>query len=157
MVKLACIGVASWFLLLASAAQAAGTGERFVRKLALPNMQTAVIAEGDWEARSIGSYSVRIYSAERAQPGDDTTFFTSGIVRARDGVVEKIVLADLQGDGRQSLVVVIRSVGSGGYLSADAFSIEKPVLALRASVSGLAPSVDVVDALRAAVRRSSAN
>ena len=34
----------------------------FVEKLALPSGQTAVVAEGDFEARSIGSYSVRIYS-----------------------------------------------------------------------------------------------
>ena len=45
----------------------------FVEKLALPSGQTAVVAEGDFEARSIGSYSVRIYSRQSAQPDDDTT------------------------------------------------------------------------------------
>ena len=38
----------------------------FVHKLALATGQTAVVAEGDFEARSIGSYSVRIYSTKCA-------------------------------------------------------------------------------------------
>ena len=85
--------------------------DHFVQKLALPTRQTAVIAEGDFEARSIGSYSVRIYSRQRAQPEDDTTFFSSGVIRARDGTVEKVFLADLGNDGAPSLVVAIRSAG----------------------------------------------
>ena len=40
---------------------------------------TAVVAEGDFEARSIGSFTVRLYSTENAQPGDDTTFFVGGV------------------------------------------------------------------------------
>ena len=48
-----------------------------------------MVAEGDFEARSIGSYSVRIYSRQSAQPDVDTTFFSSGVIRARDGTVEK--------------------------------------------------------------------
>jgi len=68
-------------------------------------------------ARSIGSYSVRIYSTPSARPDDDTTFFSSGVIRARDGTVDRIFLADLGNDGAPSLVVSIRSSGSGGYLS----------------------------------------
>src|SRR5258707_3680618 len=94
----------------------------FVQKLALPTGQTAVIAEGDFEACSIGSYSVRIYSTRSAQPDDDTTFFSAGVIRARDGTVEKVFLAELGNGGPPRLVVAIPSAGSGGDFSADAFN-----------------------------------
>jgi ecotin len=123
--------------------------QRFLQKLALPEGQTAVVAEGDFEARSTGSYSVRIYSTQNAQPGDDPTFFSSGVVRGRDGTVERVLLADLDNDGLSSLVVVMRSAGSGGYLSADAFTIGRNTVAHRASVSGLPANADPVMALHA--------
>jgi len=126
----------------------------FVQKLALATEQTAVVAEGDFEARSIGSYSVRIYSTQNAQPDDDTTFFSSGVIRARDGTIEKVFLAELGNDGAPSLVVAIRSAGSGGYLSADAFTIGKNTIVLRASVSGLAENADPVAALKSSVQDS---
>jgi hypothetical protein len=141
----------------ATVALAGGTGEageRFVQKLALPGQRTAVVAEGDLEARSMGSYSVRVYSTERAQPGDDTTFFSSGVIRPRDGGVERILLADVDGSGRSSLVVVIRSAGSGGYLSADAFAIGPGAVTLRGSVSGLPANADPVAVLRSSMRHS---
>ena len=124
----------------------------FVQKLALPTGQTAVVAEGDFEARSIGSYSVRIYSIQSAQPDDDTTFFSSGVIRARDGTVDRIFLADLGNDGAPSLVVSIRSSGSGGYLSADAFTIGETTVVLRASVYGLAANADPVVALKSSLQ-----
>ena len=124
----------------------------FVQKLALPTGQTAVVAEGDFEARSIGSYSVRIYSTQSAQPDDDTTFFSAGVIRARDGTVEKVFVADLDNGEAPSLVVAIRSAGSGGYLSADAFTIEKNTVVLRASVAGLAANADTVVALKSSLQ-----
>ncbi|MBE0626189.1 MAG: hypothetical protein IH606_15385 [Burkholderiales bacterium] len=130
----------------------ADTGPRFVHKLALPDGRTAVVAEGEFEARSIGSYSVRIYSTQNAQAGDDTTFFVVGIVRARDGTVEKALLADLGKDGPPDLVVAIRSAGSGAYLSADAYTIGKDKIALRATLSGLPANADPVAALKSALQ-----
>jgi ecotin len=130
---------------------AAAESGRFVQKLPLPTEQAAVIAEGEFEARSIGSYSVRLYSARGAQPGDETTFFSAGLVRPRDGTVERVLLADLGRGSEPSLVVVIRSAGSGGYLSADAFAIGQDKLALCATVSGLSAHADPVAALRSAV------
>jgi ecotin len=127
------------------------TAARFVHKLALPGGLTAVVAEGDVEARSVGSYSLRLYSTRNAQAGDDTAFFLSGAVRARDGAVEKILLADLDNDGRSSLVVTTRSAGSGGYLSADAYTVDKYRFELRASVSGLPANADPVAALKSAL------
>ena len=124
----------------------------FVQKLAVPAGQTAVIAEGDFEARSIGSYSVRVYSTQSAQPDNDTTFFSSGLIRARDGTVEKVFLAELGNGDPPSLVVTIRTAGSGGYLSADAFTIGKNTVVLRASVSGLAANADPVAALKSSLQ-----
>ena len=126
----------------------------FVQKLALATGQTAVVAEGDFEARSIGSYSVRIYSTQDAQPDDDTSFFSSGVVRARDGTIEKVFIAELDNDGPPSLVVVIRAAGSGGYLAADAFTIGKNAIVLRASVSGLTANADPVAALKSTLEGS---
>ena len=65
-------------LLLLSAAVSAAAEERFVAKLQLPTGQTVVVAEGDFEARSIGSFSVRLYQA--AEAADATTFFVAGLV-----------------------------------------------------------------------------
>lgn len=124
----------------------------FAQKLALPTGQTAVVAEGDFEARSIGSYSVRIYSTPSAQPEDNTTFFSSGVIRARDGAVEKVFLTDLGNKGPPSLIVAIRSAGSGGYLSADAFTIGINTVVLCASVSGLAANADPVVALKSSLQ-----
>jgi hypothetical protein len=146
------VQVACLLLLCSSLACAAESTQHFVQKLALPTRQTAVVAEGDFEARSIGSYSVRVYSTQSAQPDDDTTFFSSGVIRARDGTVEKVFLADLGNDGAPSLVVTIRSAGSGGYLSADAFTIGKNTVVLRASVSGLSPKADPIVALKSSLQ-----
>lgn len=133
--------------LLASAVEVAAQ-ERFVSKLTLPDGGTAVVAEGDFEARSTGSFSVRLYDAAPAP--DETTFFTSGLVRARDGVVEKVVPADVDGDGRPEVIVVVRSAGTGNYLSAHAFATGKGKLALRATVDGLPANADPIAALRKA-------
>ena len=73
--------------LLSSVSLQAAESDRFIAKVKLPSGQTAVVAEGDFEARSIGSFSVRLYDA--APPEDETTFFTAGLIRARDGTVEK--------------------------------------------------------------------
>ena len=120
---------------------------RFLTKLKLPSGQTVVVAEGEFEARSIGSFSVRLYQA--ASDGNETTFFTSGLISDRDGVIEKVVLADINGDGQPEIIVIVRSVGTGGYLSAHAFSIDKDRQLIPASiVEGLQAEADPVAALR---------
>ena len=120
--------------------------DRFVSKLTLPTGETVVVAEGDFEARSIGSFSVRLYEAAAAP--DDTTFFIAGLIRSRDGVVEKVILADVDGHRKQEIVVIVRSVGTGSYLSAHAFAIEKDELIFRTAVEGLAADANPVAALR---------
>jgi hypothetical protein len=138
-------------VLLLAASVHASAQDRFVSKLTHPTGTTVVVAEGDFEARSIGSFSVRLYEAAAAP--DETTFFTSGLVRARDGVIEKVVLADVDGDQQQEIVVIARSVGTGNYLSAHAFAVAKDKLIFRAVVEGLAANADPVAALRKSRKR----
>ncbi|MDX2464912.1 MAG: PliI family lysozyme inhibitor of I-type lysozyme [Porticoccus sp.] len=95
--------------------------DRFIKKLTLPSGQTIVISEGEFEARSIGSFSIRLY--QTAPAGDETTFFISGLINARDGFIEKAILIDIDSDKKPEVIVVIRSAGTGGYLSAYAFAI----------------------------------
>ena len=120
--------------------------DRFTSKLTTPTGQTLVVAEGDYEARSIGSFSVRLYEAAAAP--DETTFFVAGLIRARDGVVEKAILADIDGDKQQEVIVIVRSVGTGSYQSAHAFAIAKDTLVFLSAVEDLAPDADPVAALR---------
>lgn len=125
-------------------AMAAG---RFITKIKLPSGQTVVVAEGEFEARSIGSFSVRLYQA--ASSADETTFFSSGLIRSRDGAIEKVVLDDINGDEQPEIIVIVRSVGTGSYLSAHAFSLGKDQQLIAGSmVEGLQPEADPVAALR---------
>jgi hypothetical protein len=118
---------------------------RFLQKIELPSKQTAVVAEGEFEARSIGSFSVRLYEA--AQPGDETTFFTAGLVCARDGYLERVMLADVDRDGRPEIVVISRSAGTGHYISAYAFSYSDGELYRTVCAEGFLPEDDPVEVL----------
>ena len=121
--------------------------ERFITQLELPSGHTAVVSEGELEARSIGSFSIRLYQA--APAGDETTFFINGLINARDGTIEKVVLEDINNDEQAEIIVVVRSVGTGGYLSAYAFTISKNQrLFLCFIVEGLQAEADPVLALR---------
>jgi len=129
----------------ASCAQAAEPA-RFVSRQALADGEHVVVAEGDFEARSVGSYSIRVYEAAAAP--NETTFYSSGLVLAREGTVEKVLLADVNADGQDEVIVVVRSVGSGSYLSAQAFSVSNGDVAPLVSLSDLAPDTDLLAALR---------
>jgi hypothetical protein len=93
---------------------------------------------------------VRLYAA--GDPAFPTDRFLSGLVRARSGIIERILLDDLDGDGRPELVVVTRSVGTGGAVSADAYSVDSRRAVRRDGVQDLPGSVDPVQALRARAR-----
>jgi len=140
-------------ILIAANTLHAAEAERFITRIKLPSGQTAVVAEGEFEARSIGSFSVRLYDAAAA--GDETTFFRSGLVRPRDGVIEKVMLADVAGDRQPEIVVIVRSVGTGGYLSAQAFAVARQRLIFRAAVQNLPADADPLAALRKAGRKRS--
>ena len=139
------VWVTTMGLLLAASAHGAAQ-DRFVSKLTHPTGKTLVVAEGEFEARSVGSFSLRLYEAAAAP--DDTTFFISGLVHARNGFVEKVILADIDGDQQQEVVVMTRSAGTGSYLSAHAFSVAKDRLIFRAVVEGLAADANAVEALQ---------
>ena len=117
------------------------------RAIQLPGQSTRVVVdEGEREPRSIGSYCLRIYSGRNPEyPYDE---FLTGMILARDGTLEKILVPELDQDGRPEIVIIIRSVGSGGYLSADAFSFDGSELRLLGQVSGLAADADPVQALQ---------
>ena len=140
-------------LLFVSSAAAIGAEHehRFVQKIALKPGLVAVVAEGDMEARSIGSYTVRTYSNPEGKPANDTTFYSSGLVRKRDGTIESVALARVDKRSPPALVVVFRSAGSGGYLAADAFAITGNKVVFRGTVKGLPPDADPVAALRRAL------
>ncbi|MGO4999523.1 PliI family lysozyme inhibitor of I-type lysozyme [Oceanisphaera sp. W20_SRM_FM3] len=119
---------------------------RFVTKTSLPNGQTLVVAEGDFEARSIGSVSVRLY--ETADEPNETTFFMDGLILPREGVLEKVLLADITGDQQPEIIVLARSVGTGNFLSATAIAVTDKQLVLSAAVTGLNADADPVIALQ---------
>lgn len=100
------------------------------------------------EARSIGRFSVRRYSSKNAQPGDDTTFFVSGMIQERDGALEQVGLADDDGDGRAEIVGVARRAGTGQYRSAHAFTVNEKRVVWRASVADLPKNADPVSTLK---------
>lgn len=127
--------------------------DRYSSKIKLPSGQVVVVSEGEYEARSIGSFSVRLYQA--ASAGNETTFFSSGIIHSRDGVIERVVLSDINGDEEPEIVVIIRSVGTGSYLSAHAFTVGKDQQLIPGSiVEGLQPEADAVAAIKDAESRN---
>lgn len=116
-----------------------------------PGLGEVVVDEGAAEPRSVGSYAVRVYAARReVQPTD---LFLTGVVRPRDGSLERLAFEDIDGDGAAELVVVMRSAGSGGYLAADALRLRHGVLSRVAGVEGLPARADVPAELRKAAAR----
>ncbi len=114
--------------------------------MTLSDGKVLVVAEAPLEPRSIGSYSIRLYSGSQPDyPYDD---FLSGVVLPRDGTVERIGVEDIDGDGFPELVVVTRSVGSGAYGSARAFAVGGKTIRQVAQVEGVEPGRDPVDQLK---------
>lgn len=143
-------GVASFCLglvLAGATAVASAETSRIVSKVLPGTSIVVVVAEGDFEPRSVGSYSVRIYAG--ANPGFPYDDFIAGTLRPRDGAVDNVLFADLDRDGSPEIVVVIRSAGTGGYLSADVFRLQGRTLSLVESVSGLAKDADPIRSLEA--------
>lgn len=67
--------------------------------------------------------------------------FVTGTIRPRQGMIERVSLERVDGDAIE-IIVVIRSVGTGGYLSADAFRYRARSLICVASVTGLEKGAD---------------
>ncbi|MFM8336333.1 MAG: PliI family lysozyme inhibitor of I-type lysozyme [Opitutaceae bacterium] len=143
----------AWISLCLAPFASAAT-DRVVTRLRLEPDVTVVVAEGDFEPKSIGSFSVRAYRADSAAVGQelDTDDFIGGLICERDGVVEAVTATDIDGDGRAEVVVKIRSAGSGGYLSAVALAVRGRAVEVRARVADLDATADVVKALREVAR-----
>ncbi|MFR9719019.1 PliI family lysozyme inhibitor of I-type lysozyme [Aeromonas diversa] len=130
-------------LVLASSAQATP----FFEQLTLPAGQVVTVSSGPGEAASIGSYDVRLYTGR--QPRFPLDEFIAGVVLPRDGTIKAVKLADLNGDKAPELIVIAQSAGSGGYLSADAFTVSDEGIESFNHVDGLTPDEDVLKALTA--------
>lgn len=137
--------VAIFLILLPTQLMAEEVG-RFIDRIRLPSGQTVVVAEGEFEARSIGSFSIRLYASAEKQ--DETTFFQDGLIHARDGVIERVLLEEISGDDRPEIIVVARSVGSGNYLAGYAFAYGSEQLTLLAFLEGMSPEKNPAAELR---------
>ena len=109
-----------------------------------------VVAEGDLEPRSTGTFSVRAYraDAEAERKGFDLDAYLSGVLCQREGGVESVSSADIDGDGRPELIVAMRSAGSGGWRSGVALTVRESRVEVVARVDDLPAGADVVRALR---------
>jgi hypothetical protein len=139
-----------FFGIMMTAAAIGADEERVVKTATFPQTGGSVVAaEGHFEPGSTGSYSLRLYA--KNDPAFPYDAFAAGIVRPRDGTLESVKFADLDHNGTTEIVVIIRSAGSGSYLSADAFRFSKKTLTLLTSVSGLDGKTDPVRALAVAL------
>ena len=139
------------FLLPITMAVANPPGEiRWVSKLRLTPEVMMVVAEGDLEPRSTGTFSVRAYraDAEAERKGFDLDAYLGGVLCQREGVVESVSSADIDGDGRPELIVAMRSAGSGGWRSGVALTVRESRVEVVARVDDLPAGADVVRALR---------
>jgi Periplasmic lysozyme inhibitor of I-type lysozyme len=134
-------------VLLTELAYGSEPSSRFVNKFQIPGSpELVVVAEGDFEPRGVGSYALRVYGGTSKKfPLDD---FVAGVVWPRNGVVEAVRFADIDGDDRSEIVVITRAVGSGGYLSADAFRYRARSLEWVVSVAALDKAAEPIRALR---------
>jgi hypothetical protein len=132
-------------LFTAHTASAGGDG-LFLQHLTLVDGRVVVVEEAALEPRSIGSFSIRLYSGvNSAYPFDD---FVSGIIVPRDGFVERLVLEDIDGDDDAELIVVLRSAGTGSYQYAKAFALTGNSVKLVAEVDDLQSRQDPIERLR---------
>lgn len=135
-------GIICGLLLLPLAGAAAGGGGRFY----LSDTRLVVVAEGAGEPRSAGSYALRLYHVYDPQLPLDG--FRHGLVRPRDGSLEQVLVLDLDADGRNELVVIIRSAGSGGYVDAELYGVLDERLHLCARLAGQPADADAAALLR---------
>lgn len=86
----------------------------FHEVITLDTGQRLVVEESSLEPRSIGSFSVRLYSGANPKfPYDD---FRRGLLLKRDGILESVRVLPPQ-DGHARVLITVRSVGSGSHAS----------------------------------------
>lgn len=129
--------------------------KKSAHQLNLTSGQVVVVAEGQGEPRSIGSYAIRLYAGRNEEFSLDD--FLGGLVRFRSGTVEEVRQVDLDDDGHQEIIVIVRSVGSGSYLSVDAFKVSRRTISLFETRADLPTGADPVEQLRKRMERDSAS
>jgi hypothetical protein len=139
-------------LFLSGFVASASDEDRFVKSVQVSSNLCVVISEGDMEWRSIGSYTIRLHEMDFNNEKLPAGEFYSGLVRERNGSIEKVLLIDLKGDGKKEVVVTIRCAGTGASLSADAFTVQGKHLKLLAYVENLEPKVNCITALKKQIR-----
>ena len=112
MKKILCLAAA---ILSVQGVHAAEDG-RFVRKLALGGGLTAVVAEGDYEPRSIGTFSIHVY--RDLHTGD----YVAGLISLRDGFIRDVRVAGTNGPVR--IIVQTETAGSGAYRTDHVFAFD---------------------------------
>ena len=127
---------------------------RLVVKAPLEDGRVVVVAEGDLEPRSGGSYTLRLY--ERGATPDEPGRFVVAMTRPREGTVDRLTWHDLDRDGRAELVVIVVREGNTAEVSAEAFSFGRNRIARRAGVARLDAGADPIAALARRVRRATA-
>jgi hypothetical protein len=134
---------AAILMLVAAAASTVAASERYVERISVPNKQVVVVSEGDDEAQASGSYTVRLYDAEHMA-------YRSGAIVVRDGAIEDVAVADLERNGSEQVVVVLRQ--GPGVRSAQAFSVAGNRVAVRSHIEDLPDDADPVALLTKTTR-----
>ncbi len=99
--------------------------DRFVAEFPLRGGFVCVVAEGDREPRSIGTFSVRVY--RNLEVGD----YAVGIIARRDGFVRKAYAVPSAEDGREEIAVEVETAGSGRYAKLHVFRFDPSTRTLR--------------------------
>ena len=61
----------------------------------------------------------------------------------RDGVIEKVEMMDIDGNASKELIIAVRCVGSGAYLSGFALTLRNEVVQILAQDSGMLKDANV--------------
>lgn len=127
------VRVAIGFLVLCAlvtAVNAARADGLFQETITLRNGQLLVVEESSLEPRSIGSYSLRLYSGENPKFPYDR--FIAGLVHERDGVIESA--SELAPEKCPDCVAVcMRSVGTGNAVTRHVYTYGNNRLWLQSS------------------------
>ncbi len=127
--------VALGFLLLCALVtlvNAARAETTFQESIQLRNGQLLVVEESSLEPRSVGSYSLRLYSNERPEFPYDR--FIAGLVHYRDGVLEAAAELDTK-HCDDCFIICMRSVGTGSRLTRHIYKYSDNRLILQSDES----------------------
>ncbi|MYA88888.1 MAG: hypothetical protein F4X97_10635 [Boseongicola sp. SB0662_bin_57] len=102
------------------------------------------------EPRSIGSYA--LWTCEILDPDWPRESFAAGPVREREGTVEALFFEDVDGDETGDVIVVVRSAGFVGYVSANVHGVRGRTRRQHVSIKGVDGAADPVRALRGRAR-----